>query len=380
MRDPVRVFVWGRWYIGAFCLVELIYRPNFIFSSYVGYTLCLALFVAGSGYVHYRVQSGRGLTSQLMLALSVMDITLITIGMVIAGGFSHVFFYVLYYPALAWFAVFFTSFRLSIAWVTVVAAIYVTASLTAGSGLDFDAKDEKTLLARVVVMYAIVGCVNLVASLERTRRQEAVERERELQREQVGLSRTIHDTTAQSVYMIGLGIETAIELADDSDPELVTKLKATHGLSKAAMWELRHPIDIGLISGGTELAPALKSHAGTFTTITSVPAELIQTGTEPPLSPATRKLLFSMAHNALANALRHSRASKVTIELDFRQNGLRMSIGDDGIGLPDDYAERGHGFRNMRAAAERLGGRLKVESDRSGRGTMVSCVLDYDST
>ena len=116
MRDPVRVFVWGRWYIGAFCLVELIYRPNFIFSSYVGYTLCLALFVAGSGYVHYRVQSGRGLTSQLMLALSVMDITLITIGMVIAGGFSHVFFYVLYYPALAWFAVFFTSFRLSIAW------------------------------------------------------------------------------------------------------------------------------------------------------------------------------------------------------------------------------------------------------------------------
>ena len=175
--------------------------------------------------------------------------------------------------------------------------------------------------------------------------------------------------------MIGLGLETASELADESDGELLGKLEATHGLSKAAMWELRHPIDIGLILEGTELGRALRSHAATFTTITSVPAELVQTGTEPPLSPVTRSILFSIAHNALANALRHSRASKVNIELDFREGRLRMSIADDGIGLPDDYDERGHGFRNMRADAERLGGRLEVESSRSGRGTTVACLV-----
>ena len=157
--------------MGAFCLVEMIYRPNFTYSSYAAYTLCLILYVAMSGYVHYRVHTGGAVTLHLMLALCAMDVALITGGMVAAGGFSHLFFHLLYYPTLAWFAVFFTSFRLSIAWVTLVAAIYVTVSLTAGPGLDLEARDEKTLFARVAVMYAIVGCVNLVASLERTRRQ-----------------------------------------------------------------------------------------------------------------------------------------------------------------------------------------------------------------
>ena len=43
-------------------------------------------------------------------------------------------------------------------------------------------------------------------------------------------------------------------------------------------------------------------------------------------------------------------------ELDFGEDTLRLSVSDDGIGLPDDYDQRGHGFANMRANAERLGG------------------------
>ena len=124
----------------------------------------------------------------------------------------------------------------------------------------------------------------------------------------------------------------------------------------------------------------LTAHAATFTTITSVPAELVQAGTEPSLSPATRGGLYSIAHNALTNALRHARASKVTIALDFQDRGLRMSLSDDGIGLPDDYADRGHGFKNMHADAERIGGRLEVQSGGSGGGTTVTCVVEYDST
>ena len=50
-----------------------------------------------------------------------------------------------------------------------------------------------------------------------------------------------------------------------------------------------------------------------------------------------------------------------------------MSVSDDGTGLPEDYAARGHGFRNMRADAERLGGTLEVES--GGAGTTVRCTV-----
>ena len=230
---------------------------------------------------------------------------------------------------------------------------------------------------------ATVAAVNLVSRFERIRRREAVEREGELQRERVELSQNIHDTIAQSAYMIGLGIETAIELAnapnDEGRDELVAKLEAIHALSKSTMWELRHPIDAGPIFEGREFGRVLSSHASTFTTITSIPTEVEQSGREPRLSTITRGLLFSIAHNAMTNAFRHSRAGRVAIALSFEVDRLRMSISDDGIGLPDDYADRGHGFRNMRRDVERMGGSLEVGPGESGRGTSVTCVVPYDA-
>ena len=236
------------------------------------------------------------------------------------------------------------------------------------------------LFGRIVVMYAVVASVNLLARAERVRREGAVKRERELQQERIELSQTIHDTTAQSVFMIGIGIDTARELAETASRDVVPKLEATSALSKTAMWELRHPIDAGLIFEGRSLSRVLELHAASFETITSIPAEVIQTGLEPSLPSVTRSRLFSIAHNAMTNALRHARASKVSVALDFEETGLRLSVSDNGIGLPDDYAERGHGFRYMRANAERMNGRLLVESGSCGRGTTVTCEIDYDAT
>ena len=315
-----------------------------------------------------------------IFAFGVADIVLITVATWFTGGLDHYFIFLLYYPALAWFAVFFSSFTLTFGWVTVAAVAYAIVSVSADSGLDLEMLDDKVLLSRIFVMYLVVASVNLVARAERMRKEEAVRRERELQRDRMELSQTMHDTTAQSVYMIDLGIQTALELADKGNRELVGKLKATSELARSAMWELRHPIDTGLIFEGKELSRALKGHAATFTAITSIPTEVVQTGTEPPLSPGRRSMLFSIAHNALTNALRHSRATAVSILLDFKGTGLRISVSDNGIGLPDDYAERGRGFKYMRVNAKRLGGRLAVDSGSSGSGTTVTCEIEYAPT
>ena len=239
---------------------------------------------------------------------------------------TNYFFYLLYYPALAGFAVFFSSFRLTFAWVTMVAVIYTVVSLTVGEGLNFDAKDDKALIARIAVMYTVVTAVNLVSSSERRKRQEAVERERALQRERVELSRTIHDTVAQSVYVVGLGIETARDLARKTGDELAAKLDETYTLSRTALWELRHPIDSGLIFEGMGLGEALTSHAYSFTAITSLPVEVAQDGDERDLPSAVRGLIFGIVHNAMTNVLLHAKASRVEVRLDFQADQLSLAV------------------------------------------------------
>ena len=202
-----------------------------------------------------------------------------------------------------------------------------------------------------------------------------MERERDLQRERVEFSQTIHDTTAQSAYMIGLGIDTARAQAGDDNPELVTTLEATSRLSRSAIWELRHPINMGSIYEGRALSSALKSDAANFANITSVPCELTQTGVEPSLSTETRGLLFSIAHNALTNAYRHAQATRVAVHLAYEKEEVRLSVLDNGIGLPIDYAQHGHGFENMDGDALRLGGCLVVEKRGAMGGATVTCVM-----
>ena len=145
------------------------------------------------------------------------------------------------------------------------------------------------------------------------------------------------------------------------------------------MWELRRPIDAGHIFEGRELGRVLWSHCATFERITAVPARMSQSGTEPPLATEVRARLFSIAHNALTNAFLHARPGRVEARLDFEAGHIRLSVSDDGVGLPDDYAERGRGFDGMRADAEQLGGELIVESDKDGGGTTISCVVPYEA-
>ena len=369
------VSVWGRWFVWLVVAVQFAYRPGFwYYEGHFEYVFLLVPFVTLNGLVHYRLLTNRSVTWRWLLLLSAMDIVWATVGIILQRGFEG-FLFLAYYPALALFVVVFPSLWLGLAWTTMTAAVYTFICLRVGLGLDLVAGDEKELLARLAAMYAIVLYVSFIARFERTKRQAAVEGERHLQRERIELSQTIHDTTAQSAYMIGLGIDAAKELAGDYNKELIARLDATSRLSKTAIWQLRHPIDMGRIFEGRELNRTLDSHVATFSSITSASAELTQTGVEPQLSTEARSLLFSIAHNALTNALRHAEASRVLVELDFEQDELRLSVSDDGVGLPVDYEEQGHGFANMRTYAERLGGRLIVEPKGPVGRARITCVM-----
>ena len=379
LRYVGHILVWMHWAFGIHGLIQAFYRPidGYWAPQYLAYLFFIALLMAFNGYLHYLVLAKKVITWRWVFAFCALDVTLLSLAVAIDNGFSSYHFHLLYYPPLAFLAVVITSFRITLALVTVVAVIYLALSLAAGDGLDFEARDEKVLLARIFVMYLVVALVNLISKFERARWRRAVEREQTLLRERTELSQTIHNTMAQSAYMIGLGIDRVKELADESNKEMMSALEETSSLSRSAMWELRHPLEIGEIFEGMALGSVLESLVSTFSAISSVPAKFVQTGDEPPLPTSTRGILFSIAHNALANALRHSNADHVGVCLKFEDTALRLSISDDGDGLPADYGTRGHGFRNMREDAERVGGNLLVESDVTGGGTTVTCVVTY---
>ena len=377
-----KVSVWGRWFLWLVAVFLLAYRPADWYPAKIEYVFLHVPLVTLNGLVHYRLLTNRRVTWRWMLVLSAMDIVLITADIVIGGGFKS-FTFLAYYPALAMFAAVFTILWLSLAWTTMAAIAYVVVSLGVGSGLDLgggdlSGGDLRVLVGRLAAMYAMVLCVSLITRFERTKRQTALEMERQMQRERIELSQAIHDTTAQTAYMIALGIHRARNLAGESNEELASALEATAALSMSAMWELRRPIDAGHIFEGRELGRVLRSHCASFERITGVPAEMSQSGTEPLLARETRTRLFSIAHNALTNAFLHARPGRVEVRLDFEAEQIRLSVSDDGVGLPDDYAERGRGFEGMRADAERMGGMLTVEDGEGRGGTSITCVVPHE--
>ena len=355
-----RMSIWGRWLLWFTALGYLLSRPDYSLVEDAAVTsLLIALAFVNAGY-HWRLISTKRITGGWFLMFSACDLGLIVAATTVESVFQP-FVYLCLFPTMASVSVAFSSFKLCVALTTLVARLlrrnHPRSSQRQRIGL---APDGPTLVAQIVMMFAVTLVVNMVTGYERTERLKALERERELHSERIELSQRIHDTSAQSAYMIGLGIDNALALANDGAGELRSTLLATSELSKSAMWELRQPIDMGLIYEGRELSQVLGAHARNFTTITSVPAEVVQTGVEPRLGPQQRARIMSIAHNALTNAHRHSGASLVTITLEFGDNRVCLSIVDDGMGLPENYHERGtrlsqHAHRG-RAAGRGVGG------------------------
>jgi signal transduction histidine kinase len=76
--------------------------------------------------------------------------------------------------------------------------------------------------------------------------------------------------------------------------------------------------------------------------------------------------LFRIAQEAVHNALRHSRAARISVTLAYDDGNATLSIVDDGVGFePDKVAGKGLGFTSMRERAMTAGGILGVAS-RSG--------------
>ena len=376
LRQAAWVSVWWRWVGWLVVIAEAAYRPELSGGVYLPFVGLHVVFVSANALVHHRLASGRSVSWGAVLALSAMDFVLIAVAVFADGGFDN-FYYLCLYPSLALVAVVCPSFVVGLLWATVIAVLYGTLSLFLGSGVNLETNDEEVLALRLCAMYAVVAGVNLVAWLERARRRDSEERQQALLEQGLELSQVIHDTVGQTAYALGLGVERAKRMAGDGNEALSGTLAAASVLAKSIVWELRRPIDNGMVLGGIGLGETMRAHTETFGRVASLSAEVVQLGEEPPLPVDIRAGLFSVAHNALTNALLHSQAERVEVTLDFTAEWVRLSVSDDGIGLPDGYSGHGRGFHGMEADAVRMGGRSHVGTAGSEGGTKVTCEVPW---
>jgi signal transduction histidine kinase len=90
--------------------------------------------------------------------------------------------------------------------------------------------------------------------------------------------------------------------------------------------------------------------------------------------------VYRIGSEAIANAFKHSHGTAIVVEVSY-VNGLRLSVRDNGKGIPLDILNRGKedhfGLQGIRERAGRIGAKLAVHS-RLGEGTEVEITLGED--
>ena len=82
--------------------------------------------------------------------------------------------------------------------------------------------------------------------------------------------------------------------------------------------------------------------------------------------------LIMIFKEALNNCLKYSKAKNVSIEVILKsKNILQMVLKDDGEGFDIQTIKRGNGLNNMNTRAERLNGKLYIDS-RKNKGTIIN--------
>jgi signal transduction histidine kinase len=221
---------------------------------------------------------------------------------------------------------------------------------------------------------------SLLEQLAATRAElAAAERETAVAEERSRLSREIHDTLAQGFASVVTHLEAADAVLDAEPARARGHLRQAETVARASLDEAR-----GLVWA---LRPATLQDGGlpaalerTISTAgTGVAAELTISGTPRPLHPEVEVTLLRAAQEALTNARRHAQASRISVTLTYFDDEVSLDVIDDGRGFdPSAVAAPGpaggHGLAGMRERAERLAGRLEIES-APGEGTAIALSL-----
>ncbi len=197
------------------------------------------------------------------------------------------------------------------------------------------------------------------------------------------LAREIHDGPAQVLANAVFQLEYCERLVDKDPERLAQELANLKKDVRDGLAEVRNFIfdlrPAPLAEGG--LQAMLKDYAEGYEARFDIRVEthLSDVGRLPT---AQETAIYRVVQEALQNAQRHSRASKVTINLDRQRHSVVVSIEDNGVGFDVQeqlMAQVGHfGLTSMRERSQLIGGELEIIS-APGKGTKVVLTVPLGS-
>lgn len=233
----------------------------------------------------------------------------------------------------------------------------------------------------VVFAFALAWAVSLRRQVARQtrmiRRQVAQET---VQEERNRLAREFHDTLEQELAAITLQLDAAdakFEEAPTTARQLLNVARAMTRRSCAevrrSVWDLRS----ALLSHG-DLALAVGELARQTKERSKIEVAVLTQGTPRALPARQEHHLLRIAQEAITNAVKHSGAKRIALELSFAAFATRLSIRDDGRGFAPQAAagaDGGHfGLIDMRERAARCGATFDLRSS-PGSGTEIVVLL-----
>ena len=243
--------------------------------------------------------------------------------------------------------------------------------LTNKAGADEFSEEDRSLV-ETFALHAGIAMEN--ARLHEQLQRLAVVDERER------ISKDLHDGIIQNMYGVSLSLEDVPEMMEDDRAEAAERVERAIDAIHLAIQDIRNFI-FGLrpeLLEGTSLLVGLAALMEEYRHNTIVELELrVPEGVaEPP--PEVTGSILAIVGESLSNIVRHSRATRASVELAAPTDGRtwELTIEDNGVGFdPERVVKLGHqGLANTRARAAKLGGMLTIDSQPE-RGTRVTVVV-----
>lgn len=200
--------------------------------------------------------------------------------------------------------------------------------------------------------------------------------------ERLRIRRDLHDGLGPTLAGVALQLDLAKTLVDTDGAAAAGILDRLTGQVQVAISDIRRLVDdlrppvldqLGLVPAIEQGTSSLSRHAVgcDFKVFVAARGDLAD------LPPSVDVAAYRIVMEAATNACRHSQASTCEVRLAL-DDALRITVEDDGVGMPDAY-EQGVGLSSMHQRAIEIGGSCSLER-RDGGGTVVRVALPVART